>query len=109
MHAVEEGAELGHAAFGFGAAWGFVGGVPARGFALLGELDDDAVAAAEDVEVVEDEAVVDFGLGEEPADLAADGGEGVVAEEGAGAVAGAVEEDALRQGAELLRGSGTRG
>ncbi len=101
VHAVEEGAELGYAAFGFAAVGGFVGGVPAGGFALFGELDDDAVAAGKDVEVVEDEAVVDLGLGDEPADLASHRGKALVAKQRAGAVAGAVEEDALGECAEL--------
>ncbi len=109
MHAVVEGSELGYAAFGFGAAGGFVGGVPAGGFALFGELDDDAVAAGKNVEVVEDKAVVDLGLGDEPADLAANGGEALVAEKRAGSVAGAVEDDALGEGAEFAGASGTRG
>ena len=43
---------------------------------MLTELHDDAVAAREDVEIVEIETVGDLRLWDEPANLAPDRGEG---------------------------------
>ena len=106
---VLQGLELVEGLACFGLVGEFGGVLPAGGVALGVELDDGAVAAAEDDEVRVEEAVEALGLGGKPGDLAADGDEGFVAEEGAGTVAGAVEEGLLREreeaggGVELLR------
>jgi len=89
-HAGVEVLEVADAGVGFGAVGFLVGVVPAGGLALRAVLDDDAVSAREDVEVIEVEAVADLGLGDEPAYLASDRRKGSVIEERAGGVAGAV-------------------
>ncbi len=104
-----EGLEAADALFGFAAVGLLAGLLPAGGFALLAELDDDAVAAAEDVEVLVDEAVVALGLRGEPGDLAADGGERGVGEELAGAESGAVEDGALGELGEVGGGGESTG
>jgi hypothetical protein len=79
---------LSYSSAGFLLVGALVVAVPAGGFALLGDLDDDAVAAGDDVEVFGIQAVVNAGLGGEPSDLAPDWGKGLVAEERACGVAG---------------------
>ena len=88
--------------FGGGAVGSFVGIVVAFHFAVRAAvLDDNAVAAAEDDHVVVDKTVVDFGLRDEPGDLAADGDDGFVFPECASAVAGGVDDDLLREAGEV--------
>ena len=101
VHAVIEGLNAADVLCGGGAIGRFVGIVVAGEVALGVGLDDDAVGAGIDDEIVVEDAVREFGLGEKPSDLAAYRHEGAVAKEGAGGVAGAVEEDGFRERGEI--------
>ena len=82
------------AALGFGPVRG---GFGVAVVALEARLHDDPVASWNHGYILGGEAVVDLGLGDERGELAADGHEGLVAEQRAGAVAGGIDDGLLGQ------------
>src|SRR5471030_3296500 len=102
LHAGIKRLQAAEGVFGRGAVGLFDGVVPAGVVALRVGLDGDAITAGDEDEVLVIKVVADLRLRDQPADLAANGDDGFIRKQLASGVAGAVDDDRLRECGEIL-------